>query len=113
MRMGKLMREWKSDAVSTPGVDPRVCPQTHLVKAAHNIATREVLDLLAGLHDQVTRRHLDRHAPPVAQPDVQAREAAFPVDRQEVEVVVVAREHGAVGAILIEVGAGRREQVRR
>ena len=75
---------------------------------------RDVLDLLAGLNEEVIPgRDLDGDAASrVASPDVQTGVARTAVDGEEVEVGVEAGENGVLGAVLDEVGGGWGEEVR-
>ncbi len=77
-------------------------------------SARQVLELLAGLDQQVVAlRDLDGNAlARIARPDVQTRVARAAVNGQEVEVCVEAREDGAPLAVLLEVGRGGGEEVR-
>jgi hypothetical protein len=74
---------------------------------------RHVLELLAGLHQQVVAlRDLDGDAlARVARPDVQARVARAAVDGEEVEVRVEAREDGVFLPVLGEVRRRGREEM--
>lgn len=76
--------------------------------------TGDVLDLLAGLDEEVVALgDFDGDAVAgVAGPDVEARVPGAAVDGEEVEVGVEASENGVFDAILDEVGGGRGEQVR-
>jgi hypothetical protein len=58
-----------------------VVPITHLVHASHNVAARQPLQLAARLDEEAAVGDAHRHAPPVAQPDEQAREPALAVQR--------------------------------
>lgn len=84
-----------------------------LVEAGLDAPAAEVLELLAGLDEQVAARHGDGNAlPRVARPDVQARVTRGGVDGEEVQVRVEAREDGVDRAVLAEVGRRGRQQMR-
>ena len=85
-----------------------------LVVAGLDEAAGDVLDLLAGLDEEVVAgRDLDGDAGArVAGPDVEARVSRAAVDGEEVEVGVEAGEDGVAGAVAVEVGGGGREEVR-
>ncbi len=76
-----------------------------LVEAGLDQAAGDVLQLLAGLHEQVVaRRDLDGDPPArVARPDVQARIPAAAVDGEEVEVRVEPGQDGVLLAVLAQV----------
>lgn len=84
-----------------------------LVVARLDEAAGNVLDLLAGLDEEVVaRRDLDGDAGArVAGPDVEARVAGAAVDGEEVEVGVEAGEDGVLGAVFGEVGGGWGEEM--
>ena len=94
------------------GLD-RALVDDHLVEAGLDQPARDVLELLAGLHQQVVaRRDLDGDAlAGVARPDVQARVARAAVDGQEVQVRVEAGEDGVLLAVLDQVGGRGGEEV--
>ena len=73
--------------------------------AGADVPAREPLQLLAGLQQQAAGRDANRQAAPVLQPHRQAREAALAVRRQEVQVVVPARQHRAALPVRAQVGA--------
>ena len=58
--------------------------------ASFDISTCEPLKLFASLNEEAARRNLDCNSPAIPQPDKQARKARFAMDREEIEVVVVA-----------------------
>jgi hypothetical protein len=74
----------------------------------------DVLNLLTRLDEEVvSRRDLDGDAGSrVAGPDVEAWVARAAVDGEEVEVGVETGEDGVLGAVLVEIGGGRGEEVR-
>lgn len=84
-----------------------------LVVAGLDEAAGDVLDLLAGLDEEVVAgRDLDGDAGArVAGPDVEAGVARAAVDGEEVEVGVEAGEDGVFGAVLGEVGGGWGEEM--
>jgi hypothetical protein len=86
----------------------------HLMEPRFDQPAGDVLQLLAGLHEQIVAgRDLDRDAlASVARPDVQAWIARTAVDGEKVEVRVEAGENGVFGAVLREVGGCRGEEVR-
>ena len=77
------------DAVCQQRLQPRTAGRQvgHLVHAGPDVAAGEPLQLLAGLQQQAAPRDGHRHAPPVAQPHMQAGEARLAVDGQAVEVL--------------------------
>jgi hypothetical protein len=84
------------------------------VETSLDEATRDVLDLLAGLDKEVVAgRDLHRNAVAgVTGPDVEAGVAGAAVDGEEIEVGMEAGEDGVFGAILDEVGSGGSKKVR-
>ena len=90
----------------------RVGRDHDLVESGNDVTAGEPLELLAGLQQQAAGGHLDIHLGAVAQPRVEARVPRATVNRQKVEVVMVGSKHCVHGAVLDEVGRGRREQVR-
>lgn len=84
-----------------------------LVVAGLDEAAGDVLDLLAGLDEEVVAgRDLDGDAGArVAGPDVEARVARAAVDGEEVEVGVEAGEDGVLCAVLGQVGGCRGEEM--
>lgn len=91
----------------------RLVVDDDLVVAGLDEPAGEVLELLAGLDQQVVALgDLDGDAlARVAGPDVQARVARAAVDGQEVEVGVEAGQDGVLFAVLLEVGCGGREEM--
>lgn len=86
---------------------------SHLVEPSLDEAAGNVLELLAGLHEEVVSGgHADGDAAAcVARPDVETRVAAAAVDGEEVEVRVEAGEDGVERAVLGEVGGSRGEEM--
>ena len=80
----------------------------HLVEAGLDQTTSDVLELLAGLHQEVVAgRDFDGDAlARVAGPDVQTWVARAAVDGEEVEIGVEAGEDGILLAVLFEVRGG-------
>ena len=66
-------------------------------------AIGEPLNLLPGLDEQAAVGDADGHAPAVLQPHRQPREARLAVDRQKVEVVVVACVAGPCRTIPLQI----------
>lgn len=95
-------------AASLHGLD-RLFVDDDLVVAGLDEAAGNVLDLLAGLDEEVVSGgHADGDAAAgVAGPDVEAGVAAAAVDGEEVEVGVEAGEDGVLFAVLGEVGGCR------
>ncbi len=91
----------------------RLLVDDDLVVTGLDEPTREVLELLAGLDQQVVALG-DLDGDPLARvagPDVQTRVARAAVDGQEVEVGVEAGQDGVLFAVLLEVGRGGREEM--
>lgn len=85
-----------------------------LVVAGLDEPARHVLELLAGLDEQVVAgRDLDGDAGArVAGPDVEPQVAGAAVDGEEVEVGVEAVEDGVLLAVLVQVRGGRGQEER-
>ena len=75
----------------------------HLVESGEHMTTREVLYLLARLHEQTAVR--DGHADLLAlpRPQIQTGKSRLAVDGEEVQVVVKACENGVTSAKLVQV----------
>mmetsp|Transcript_21054 Transcript_21054/g.51763 ORF Transcript_21054/g.51763 Transcript_21054/m.51763 type:complete len:248 (-) Transcript_21054:345-1088(-) len=80
-----------------------------LVHASLHAAAGEVLHLQPCLDEQAAIGHLDTDLGPVPQPRVQPRVARLAVDREQVEIVVPARERRLELSMLAQVRARRCE----
>ena len=84
------------------------------METRHDQPARDVLQLLAGLHEQIVAGwDLDWHAlARVSRPDVQPWVARATVDGEKVKVSVKASEDGIFGTIFREVRSCRGEKMR-
>lgn len=75
----------------------------YLMHACLNMTCSEVLQLLASLDEEAAVWDADRDAPPVSQPDEEAREPGLAVDGQQIEVVMEASIAAAEDAVLAQI----------